>query len=86
MEYVSRQRVDRYLSGDFRPRRALRLFLQDALVAVLLRLQSVFGFVSTERAWASQGVRIRWRRMMAGYELRRQREHHDHHLFERPTG
>ena len=84
-EYVPRQWFDRYLVGDNRPRRVLRFFLQDALVAGLLRLQSALSPISADGSWLSHGTRVRWRRMIAAYELRHARHRHNHHLFRTPA-
>jgi FkbH-like protein len=80
----TRQWVDRYLVGDYRPRRVLRFFLQDFLVASWLRLKLGSRFAATGDGRLSQRSRARWRRMVAGYELRGVRYRHNHHLFRAP--
>ncbi len=85
MAYVSKQWIDRYSVGEYRPRRVLRFFLQDALVAGLLWLQSFIGSVSIEGGWLPHGTRVGWRRMVADFEFRRERQHHNNYLFRTPT-
>ncbi len=84
MRYASRRWVDRYLFREYRPRRVLRVMLQDALVAFPLRLQSFIGFIFIE-SWLSPGARVHWRRLIAASELRHSRERHNHYRFRTPA-
>ena len=86
MGYVLRRWVDRYLVGDYRPRRVLRFLLQDALIGNFLRLRPLLGTGVARRKWLPYGSRARWQRMIAGYELRRARQGHNGHLFRTPSG
>src|SRR5450631_1570841 len=83
--YASKQWIDHYLVGDYRPRRVLRFLLQDALARCLLRLESSLGIGPTKRNWLPHGVRTRWHRIIASYESRRARHLHNSHQFRTPS-
>ena len=85
MGYASKQWIDLYLVGDYRPRRALRFFLQDALVSCILQLESRLGIGLTERRWLPHGTRTRLRRMVSAYHFRRDRHRHNNHQFRTPS-
>jgi FkbH-like protein len=85
MGYASKEWIELYLLGDYRPRRALRFLLQDVLVGCILKLESRFGMSLAERRWLPLDTRIRLRRMVSAYRVRRARRQHNNHQFRAPT-